>query len=397
MFLKSISYSQFDGQPNEWKLDGLALGQVNLLVGKNAVGKSRAVSLIVTLARMLSAEIKPALASGNFHVVFDNDGTPIEYILNYTNSHVKHERLVINGKTYLDRGTGGVGTIIAEKINLDNPIDFQTPENELAVVARRDRIQHAYLEPLSEWGRSLRFYPFGTPLGRTTMTIVVKEPRFPLNENDADAVTPILRKGLNEHGAAFKDAIIRDMAAVGYPLEDIGTSPPTTVNLLSLPINAELVATYVRETGLSAITEQTEISQGMFRALAIIIHTNYAIMTRKPSCIVIDDIGEGLDFERSCSLIDLLMERTEQHAVQLIMSTNDRFIMNEVPLETWTILQRSPGRSTIYNYQNSKVYFDEFKYTGLNNFDFFATDFIHDVKTYDEAMSTSGNGEVTTE
>jgi hypothetical protein len=65
-------------------------------------------------------------------------------------------------------------------------------------------------------------------------------------------------------------------------------------------------------------------------------------------------------------------------------------------LEAWTILQRSPGRTNVYNYQNSKVFFDEFKYTGLNNFDFFATDFIHEVKPYDEAMATSGNGEATT-
>ena len=68
--------------------------------------------------------------------------------------------------------------------------------------------------------------------------------------------------------------------------------------------------------------------------------------------------------------------------------------MNEVPLESWTILQRLPGKTTVYNYRNSKRIFDEFRFTGLNNFDFFATDFIHEVKTYGETISPNGDAEV---
>ncbi len=85
------------------------------------------------------------------------------------------------------------------------------------------------------------------------------------------------------------------------------------------------------------------------------------------------------------------MEKSTNNSLQLIMSTNDRSIMNEVPLESWTILQRSPGRAEVYNYHNSKQFFDEFRFTGLNNFDFFASDFIHEVQTYDESMSHNGD------
>jgi len=62
------------------------------------------------------------------------------------------------------------------------------------------------------------------------------------------------------------------------------------------------------------------------------------------------------------------------------MSTNDRFVMNNVPLEYWQVIQRKGGECRIYNYQNSKDIFDEFTYTGLNNFDFLATDFINSEK-----------------
>lgn len=61
-------------------------------------------------------------------------------------------------------------------------------------------------------------------------------------------------------------------------------------------------------------------------------------------CIVIDDIGERLDYERSCALIELLMSKATTQQVQLIMTTNDRFVMNKVPLEAWTVLHRADRR-----------------------------------------------------
>lgn len=41
MQLERLSYIQFRGLPTEWNLDGFTLDQINLLVGRNAVGKSR--------------------------------------------------------------------------------------------------------------------------------------------------------------------------------------------------------------------------------------------------------------------------------------------------------------------------------------------------------------------
>ena len=321
-------------------------------------------------------------------MVFDDDGTTVEYSLKYHDSVVTHERLQIGARTLLTRGEGGIGKIHAERVDDGKDIDFQTPPNELAAVARRDNIQHPYLERLNQWANAVRFYAFGTPLGRTTMTILIKEPPFPFNEKDADAVTPILRRGITEFPIAFKAAVIHDMADVGYPLDDIDTSTPKTVSVaITPPFAGELVSTYVKETGLTDLTEQHDISQGMFRALAIIIHLNYALMTHRASCIIIDDIGEGLDFERSCSLIDLLMRKAEQSSVQLIMATNDRFVMNKVPLEHWTILHRTPGRCQVFNHNNARRVFDEFKFTGLNNFDFFSTDFLHDTQAVPGAVS----------
>jgi ABC-type antimicrobial peptide transport system ATPase subunit len=120
------------------------------------------------------------------------------------------------------------------------------------------------------------------------------------------------------------------------------------------------------------------MSQGMFRALSIIIHLTYHSMMKTPATILIDDIGEGLDYDRSTKLINLLIELAEKNDnIQLIMSTNDRYVMNKVPFKYWQLIDRKGGECKVYNYQNSKEIFEEFKRTGLNNFDFLATDFIN--------------------
>lgn len=117
------------------------------------------------------------------------------------------------------------------------------------------------------------------------------------------------------------------------------------------------------------------MSQGMFRALALLIQVNFAQRSSTGGCLLVDDIGEGLDYERSTALIELLIEKGRRHGIQLIMATNDRFVMNKVPLEYWCVIQRTGAHCKIYNYKNCKQTFDEFKLTGLNNFDFLATEF----------------------
>jgi len=58
-----------------------------------------------------------------------------------------------------------------------------------------------------------------------------------------------------------------------------------------------------------------------------------------------------------------------------VMTTNDRFIMNGVPLEYWSVIERKPGLAKLHNIHNSSQVFEDFKFTGLNNFDFFSTEF----------------------
>ena len=211
------------------------------------------------------------------------------------------------------RRSDGTGEILFEKEG--KAIEFQMPDSDLAAVARVDRIQHPYLEPLREWGEGCRHYLFGEAMGKAALAILVNEPPSP-DPRNVNAVIALFQQGANNFPGEFRQAVLRDMNWIGYDIEDIKLTSPTDVQVVS-NVPAELVVLCVKERDLPCPTQQPNMSQGMFRALSIIIHMNHAVIASKPSCIVVDDIGEGLDFERSCKLIELLRERALNSTVQL--------------------------------------------------------------------------------
>ena len=377
MKLKSIQYSQYDGQPREWRLEDCTLGDINLIVGKNATGKTKALNIISALADSLSGDSKQKLDTGDWDVAFENEGIEIRYLLKWKDKKIVQDKLIQAGKTLLQRGADGTGKIFAEKLKKD--FDFQPPSDELAVVNRRDTIQHPFLNQLYGWGKAVRYFRFGTPMGRDRLVVIASGSDFleqELNLKDTNQAVEIFLKGQKEYPKDYALSIIADMEKIGYGLDDISVKKIEIIASNQLP--TEVSGISVKERDLDATTLQHEISTGMFRALSLIIQLNYFLLFSLPSCILIDDIGEGLDFSRSTALIDLLIEKIKGTKIQLIMATNDRFVMNRVPLEYWSVIRRLPNMSKIYNYQNSKELFDNFEFTGLSNFDFFSSDYLLD-------------------
>ncbi|MFM7789419.1 MAG: ATP-binding protein, partial [Microcystis panniformis] len=129
------------------RIDGCQLGNINLIVGKNASGKSRIVKSIYKLSELLSesGEIDPLFRKDTWHLFFDRTtNCETEYFLELENGEVLQERLIIGSQQLLERNESGEGKIFAQELN--QYIRFQTPKTELAVVKRRDNIQHPFLE-----------------------------------------------------------------------------------------------------------------------------------------------------------------------------------------------------------------------------------------------------------
>lgn len=376
MYLESIKYAEYEGTRREWKLEEFALDTINLIVGKNATGKSRILNIIGSLANLLCGYRRMEYLSGNYEVKFDNIGNKIEYVLKYERSKILREKLTTDSKVYLNRTARSTGKIYYEKERRN--LEFQIPVNELAVFARRDSIQHPFLDDLYSWGKSVTHYRFGTTLGQDRLAVFGKagdrEREQAVDLKDTHGVVAIFRKGVAELKERFVDSIIKDMGTIGYDLQHISLAKPYGLVVHGAAMGRP-IGLQVQESDLRAGTDQGSISQGMFRALSLIVQITYSQLTSTPSCILVDDIGEGLDYERSSALIKLLVEKARGKSIQLIMATNDRFVMNSVPLEYWAIIDRTGGKCRIYNYRNSRKIFEDFKLTGLNNFDFFSSNY----------------------
>lgn len=385
MYIKSISFSEHKGTPQEWSLDNLTFCQQNLIVGRNASGKSRALAVTNVIARHL-AGLPQQKVSSEYDCHFQNSDDRYRYQLQFRDDNVIYEHLSVNDKVLLARSAEGIGTIFAEEISGGTNIEFQTPTIALAAVARRDSIQHKFLEPLYDWASSVRFYQFGTQLGKESITIVLPSGAPPLDERDPNALVGVFRKAQAEFKDRFTDALRDDMARIGYPVHELGAQTPVSVRISGM-VPGEVKSLYVREKDLPGITDQHSMSQGMYRAFAVLIYLNYFALKQSSTCLMIDDIGEGLDFERSCGLIDILREKATKSNVQLILSTNDRFVMNRVPMKEWSILQRKGNRICVRNFENSREIFEDFKFTGLSNFSFLEMDLINeDEKTRDQKV-----------
>jgi energy-coupling factor transporter ATP-binding protein EcfA2 len=386
MRLVRLSYKEFEGKDQEWILDDLTLGARNLLVGKNATGKSRTLNVIGALAKILSGQRAPTLVSGDFVANFDHNGSKFKYHMHMENENVLMEELSVDDRILLQRGAGGVGYIFAKEIDGGKNIPFQSPQNELAAAVRRDAIQHPFLQPLFDWASAVRHYHFGTPLGKDNFTVIVpKGARNPSDADDKDAtqVVAIYQKAVHElPEGVFRKHMLADLERVGYPADEISVGAPISIRLRA-GLAGELLCLLVKEKGLRSVTDQNTMSQGMFRVLSLLVLTNYLLLAKKAGCILVDDIGEGLDFDRSCLLVDLMREKADHSRIQLIMSTNDKFVMNKVPLEEWSVLQRRGNHVHVLNYVNSRKLFEEFRFTGLSNFSFLEMGFGNDPPTED--------------
>lgn len=381
MKLEKLSYTEFETLPSEWTLTDCTFGVINLIVGKNATGKTRMLNVLRGVAMLISESNVLEIGEGKYSIELSHNNQTFVYSLEHHNKSVFSEELQIDNVVHLTRSEDGTGEIKAMQI--EQFIQFKIEPNRLAVVAKRDSIQHPYIDDLYKWAQGVAKLDFGSSLGKDQLIIKPGELRnlgteTKLNIKDTDQVVGIFMQGEKDFGGDFKDAVLSDMRFIGYDLEDIGVDSFNDVSIVapkilsSLSINSPS-GIYVTESDIKTRVIQLSMSQGMFRALSLFVQFNYGLLSKQVTCFLIDDIGEGLDYSRSSALVNRLIEKAEHSSMQLIMTTNDRFIMNAVPLEYWIILSRAGGAVVNLNYRNSKEMFDEFQNTGLNNFDLFTT------------------------
>jgi len=373
MSIKKFSYSEFESTPQFWEFQPSEFSQVNLIVGQNSTGKSRLINVISSFCNVLNGHQTKAYVSGTYNVELLLEEKTYELCLEFSNGVVKKETLEVDGERLLTRHEDGSGSIKYEKENKN--IEFQVHTNAIVIQQRQDDLQHPFITAISRWARGAQVLRFGSSFGQDRLVGLMSLEQEIAQQDfsfDYGDITSVYSKGFTKFGEPLDKAIIRDMAELGYELIDVGSTDLRN-HLPGLKMPEPMIGMFVQEKDRNALLPQTQMSQGMFRALALVIYINIAVFSQKKTLMLIDDIGEGLDYERSTNLLTLLMNHAQSADLQLAMTSNDRFVMNSVPLEYWCLLRRKGSTVKAYNIHNSKQAFADFKFMGLSNFDFFTS------------------------
>ena len=372
MYLQSFTFRENAGQNIEWLIDNVSLGEINLVVGKNSSGKTRTLNALSEVVCMLLGKGTTVSGPVSYELLFKNSESFMKYELEYDLGTIHIERLYMEEELVLDRGEGGAGIIKYESTPGSIFLEFEIPHNQLVCYAKRDRLQHPFIEIIHGWAVSLRRFDFSGDLGKTRYAL---KSSFEAREMDWSDTSSSLVPAITvaeEEFPQFRELILKDMQQIGYDLKDFGV---IHFSERFSGTSQDRYAVYTTEKGLEKQVTQRDMSQGMFRAFSVLVQVNYYILCGHKGFVIIDDIGEGLDFSRAKHLVQVLIAKAGEAKIQLIMSTNDSFIMNAVDIEHWAVIMREGQKISLYNYENSKDIFEEFKFTGLNNFDFYASEF----------------------
>jgi energy-coupling factor transporter ATP-binding protein EcfA2 len=384
MRLYSIEYTEYDEHSFKWSLEKLTLINFNLIVGKNAVGKSRILRIINGLAKLISGNALPlAMETGNYKVVFRDSPLlskevkpakpDIEYEFEIHNQKVKSELLKVGGIVKLNRKSEGRGIIHFDAE--DKSIEIQVPEGNLTIASRRDSKQHSFFEDLHQWASSVQYFEFSDD--RQKNISIVSDLATPLKSNSTETNFHLmLQSSLNKFSQDLIRPVISNMRKIGYEITDFGLMPMTGLNTPIINSGVPLTL-YIKESGIDKKLPQNNISAGMFRAISTLILLQTIKLEKTPACVLIDDIGEGLDYDRATKLISIVISYADEGYSQYCMTSNDRFVMNKIPLEYWCVVERNFGVVKSYTPRNSPIAYSDFDKYGFNNFDFFADGFFN--------------------
>ena len=372
MYLTQFSFRENAGKTIEWLIDKVRLGEINLMVGKNSSGKTRTLNALSDLVGMLKGKGTSATGPVSYELLFRNSEEFMRYELEYDLETIRMERLYMGEELVLERSEEGRGVIKYESTPGAIFLEFEIPHDQLACYAKRDRLQHPFIEIIHGWAISLRRFDFSGDLGKTRYAL---KSSFEAREIDLsvtnNSLVPVITVA-SEEFPEFRKQVLEDMNEISYALEDFGI---IHFSERFSQADRDRYAVFTAESGLEKQVTQRDMSQGMFRAFSVLVQLNYYIFCGHKGFVIIDDIGEGLDFSRAKQLVQLLIRKAGPAGIQLIMSTNDSFIMNAVDIENWAVIMREGNKISLFNYENSKEIFEEFKFTGLNNFDFYASEF----------------------
>lgn len=368
---KLSKFSYKSGFP---EIEEIALKELNLFVGKNANGKSTLLSYIQLIAEVLKGDTGATSNVGiidNFGIAFQDNSHKLEYNLNREISTAEKVLIIKEYLKYNDKfivRRDNVKTTIENMLGTLNEIE--PPDDKLTIHIRRDKKEYPYFEELINWAENTYFIDFSaTKIKDFYSNSLVSKllQKIKINEDFNYGYESIVAYYYKQLCAQQKTIVKDSINNIGFNVLDIEV---LEVEHLTYPL--ELAIFEENKRGVGSIG----LSSGMKRTIYLIIYLEYLIAKKTPATLLIDDLGEGLDYERSVNLGKYVFERCKGSSVQLIAASNDNFLLDAVDLDYWTILNRAGNKISAINMESHPKIFEKFNFVGLSNFSLLSSDFL---------------------
>lgn len=337
--------SEFTYRQSGWGLDGLALNRLNLVVGMNAVGKSRTVAAIGHVVKFIKGEMDAALEDFSCTLLLENGGA-LEYSFEVSEGKILAEILRKDGNVLIRRELYSA-QMYGETVS--------PPSNKLVIQVRRDTMLYPEIEEIIQWAEHTSVFIFSN--------ITTSPNSLSPYAISTEPLLPVMYGKISESQREQMLSYMRDM---GYRIDRIDEYQRDNGSMMLR----------IFETGVDEPMTPFDLSNGMFRVFCVLLYMIYSSTLVDARCLIIDDMGEGLDYMRSTKLGKIMFDYCENNNVQLIVTSNDSFLMDTIGLDYWNILQRKGSVVHSLNSQTHAALFEKFARTGLNNFDMLSSNFI---------------------
>jgi len=339
---------EFSHKAGDWEINNLVLGDVNLIVGENATGKSKTLDAILNFQKLIIKKFDFIYEKKYWWRVccLTDNNTKIEYEIRINDKTIKAETLKVNGKTLIKRKIDNCNIFSVKESKF---ISISPPKKELVINVRRDIQEFPEFEHILRWADFSKNYNFFKFDNIEDETGIARFFTF-LNGKQQLKVISICKK-------------------VGFNFMEI---EPEHAGYDSLVLR-------FKEPDVKYRISFSNLSQGMKRAIGLIIDLELRVNSVPDikETLIIDDLGEGLDYKKATNLGKYIFKRCKEAGIQLIATSNDNFLMDVIDLEHWNILTRKGSKVSAINKTTHPKIFEDFMFTGLSNFSLLTSDYLN--------------------
>jgi len=368
LFFKSLDHEEefYDANSDSthhWTLTNLTFSKFTIIAGLNGTGKTKTCNVIRNTVMKIIEPMK-VLMVGNTDLTFNiSENQSYKFMISIEEDINRRRR--INKEELYDVGETAVlfsrdNLLFNRRVIYDatskKHTDYSPPDDTLTFHVRRDKVSYPYIEEIITEMKKFHFLDSEEPPALAAGDISGGKSPTQLPIQILPSLTPLWYEKI-EPGKKIE--ILDDLNSLDFPIKNIFVKE-------IIIAGQRIPMLYFEEEGVKGTYDFFQISSGMKKILFVIVFLH---LIEKGSCVLMDNVGDGLDFKRSVNILPIIEKIAADK--QIIISTNNEILLNQTDIRNWNILFREGDIVKAYNYENSKEQLTKFANTGLSNYEYF--------------------------